>query len=57
LPASKQDRKSGEPEATAMLSARIPASLMRKLRVRAVTEDRHIQEVVADLLRDYLGEE
>ena len=41
-------------EITAMLSARVPASLIKKLRIRAATEDRQIQEIVAELLRDYL---
>ena len=44
-------------EPMAMLSARIPATLMRKLRIRAATEERQIQDIIADLLRDYLGED
>ena len=47
--ASKQ-----EDEANAMLSVRVPASLIKKLRIRAATEDRQIQEIVAELLGDYL---
>ena len=43
-------------EPTAMLSARVPVALIKKLRIRAATEERHIQEILADLLRDYLGE-
>ena len=41
-------------ETTAMLSARVPANLIRKLRIRAATEGRPIQEILADLLREYL---
>ena len=51
-PAKQQD--AAAPEPTAMLSARVPASLIKKLRIRAATEDRQIQEIVAELLRDYL---
>lgn len=41
-------------EATAMLSARVPVALIRQLRIRAATEGRPIQEIIADLLRGYL---
>lgn len=44
-------------EQTAMLSARVPAHLIRKLRIRAATDGQPIQEIVAKLLRDYLGAE
>ena len=64
-PASKQVNKSAskqlnnqtdadEVEPTAMLSARVPVSLIRELRIRAATEGRPIQEIVAELLRGYL---
>lgn len=46
-----------EAEPTSMFSARIPSALIRKLRIRAATEGRPIQEIVAELLRDYLDEE
>jgi hypothetical protein len=46
-----------EIEVTAMLSARMPKKLIQRLRVRAATEDRHIQDIVADLISDYLGDE
>ena len=49
---NQQTEATSEP--TAMLSARVPASLIKKLRIRAATEDRQIQEIVAELLRDYL---
>ena len=49
-------QKSIAEEPTAMLSARVPVALIKKLRIRAATEERHIQEILADLLRDYLGE-
>ena len=59
LTKKQADKKTSQPaeetsEPTAMLSARVPASLIKKLRIRAATEDRQIQEIVAELLRDYL---
>lgn len=54
---TRQHDKTMEEEVTAMLSARVPVRLIRKLRIRAATEGRPIQEIVADLLRDYLGED
>lgn len=53
---TSQQEDKPEAEATAMLSARVPAALIRKLRIKAATEGRPIQEIVAELLRDYLGE-
>jgi hypothetical protein len=51
--ASRQVSK-GDVEATVMLSARIPAALLRKLRIRAATEGRQMQEIVTEILGDYL---
>lgn len=53
--ASKQ--ASQPAEATAMLSVRIPASLHKALRVHAVSESLQIQDIVSDLLREYLEKE
>ena len=56
-PAKKQADKLAskqEDEPTAMLSVRVPASLIKKLRIRAATEDRQIQEIATEILRDYL---
>jgi uncharacterized protein (DUF4415 family) len=55
--ARQPDNKTVEQQATTMLSARIPAALMRKLRIHAATEERQIQEVITEVLRDYLGKE
>lgn len=52
VPASRQ--ASQPAEATAMLSVRIPASLHKALRVHAVSQSLQIQDIVSDLLRDYL---
>jgi hypothetical protein len=52
---SQPESQSAEGEAMAMLSARIPAPLMKQLRIRAATEDRQIQDIIAELLRGYLG--
>ncbi len=57
---SKQNNKNtdaDESEPTAMLSARVPVSLTRKLRIRAATEGRTIQEIVTELLENYLGQD
>lgn len=53
-PAS-QPAESGE--ATAMLSVRIPGSLHKALRVHAVSQSLQIQDIVSQLIRDYLAEE
>lgn len=44
-------------EPTAMLSARVPASLIRKLRIQAATDGERIQDILTKLLRDYLETE
>lgn len=54
---SQQTNVAKEPEQTAMFSVRVPSSLIRKLRIRAAMEGRPIQEIVAELLRDYLGDD
>lgn len=51
---TSQQANAAEHEPTAMLSARVPVALIRKLRIRAATEGRPIQEIIADLLRGYL---
>ncbi len=53
---AKKQADKEEAEPTAMLSARVPASLIRKLRIRAATQERPIQEIVAELLSGYLDE-
>ena len=55
---SQQNNKNAEvveSEPTVMLSARVPASLMRKLRIRAATDGRTHQEIITELLENYLG--
>ena len=42
-------------EPTAMLSVRIPASLHRQFRVHSVTINRNIQDIVTELLTEYLA--
>lgn len=42
------------PEPTAMLSVRVPTSLHHKLRIHSVTVGRNIQDIVTDLLINYL---
>ena len=54
MPTSKHADKKTNTENTLMLSARIPASLVRELRICAATEDRPIQEIVAQIVKEYL---
>lgn len=54
-PASQPAEPNGE--ATAMLSVRIPGSLHKALRVHAVSQSLQIQDIVSQLIRDYLADE
>ena len=53
--ANQLNQEAAEP--TAMLSVRVPAALIRQLRIRAATEGQQIQEIVAHVLRDYLEQD
>ncbi len=54
----QEDTEIGDlPEPTAMLSARVPVKLIRQLRIRAATQGQPIQEIITELLRDYLNSE
>lgn len=58
-PAGQQASQPAElaAEATAMLSVRIPASLHKALRVHAVSRSLQIQDIVSQLLKDYLADD
>lgn len=43
-------------EEVSQLNVRVPRSLHKRLKIKAVQEDREVAELVAEALRAYLGE-
>lgn len=52
-----QEPEAVQEEETRVLYVRIPVALHKRLKVRSIMEERHMSEIVQEMLRRELGEE
>ena len=57
MPARRTRKRTGEVEAERLLQARLPAHLVKALRILALQQDTTVKELLTRLVEDYVGQQ
>ena len=57
MPAGRTGKRTGEAEAERLLQAKLPARLVKALRILALEQDTTVKDLLTRLVEDYVGQQ